>query len=340
MGVTAFLYDAEGRDQKVELSREVLDSLAAQTLLWIDVDTREADELKRVAAMLELDPASVRDLTRDRPQPRLDNYGNYAQFTVVTAPSNAVDSNGAVKPANDQAKNRADRMAGPRIDFVVSRNWLLTVHDGKLEFVESFRTKDRAETTIGALTTHDFAASLLDAQLEGYFEEVARIEAQVDRLDEQALTSPSSRTLLGRMVSLRRRVSRLRTLLASQRSVFYGLARPDLQLVSESGAAPHFQVLVGRFERAIDEVEHSRDLVVGSFELFATRTAQQTNDLVKVLTYLTAVVGICAAVAGVFGMNFETGIFSSGDFGFYATVGSLLFVTIAATAIARWRGWL
>jgi Mg2+ and Co2+ transporter CorA len=99
-------------------------------------------------------------------------------------------------------------------------------------------------------------------------------------------------------------------------------------------------VLAGRFERAIDEVEHTRDLVVGSFELFATRTAQQTNELVKVLTYLTAVVGVCAAVAGVFGMNFETQFFSAGDAGFYMTIAGLVVITIVATVIARWRRWL
>ena len=33
--------------------------------------------------------------------------------------------------------------------------------------------------------------------------------------------------------------------------------------------------------------------------MFASRTAQQTNELVKVLTFLTAVIGFCAAIAGV-----------------------------------------
>jgi Mg2+ and Co2+ transporter CorA len=55
---------------------------------------------------------------------------------------------------------------------------------------------------------------------------------------------------------------------------------------------------------------------------------------------LTAVVGICAAVAGVFGMNFETGFFSSGDAGFYITIATLALIVLGATVIARWRGWL
>jgi Mg2+ and Co2+ transporter CorA len=318
----------------VTLSRETLESISQQHLLWIDVGTRDAAELKSAAEQLGIEQTSLERLLGRSEMSGVENYGDYTQFSVKTAPATVIDESTGLLP------HTPNRHEGARLDFIINRRWLLTVHEGTVAFIDAFRLRDRAETTIGTLSTHDFAASLLDAHLEAFFEEIARVEQMVDRLDEQALTKPSSGTLLGRMVTLRRRVSRLRTVLSAQRNVFYGLSRPDLQLVSESGAAPHFRVLASRFERAIDEVEHTRDLVVGSFELFATRTAQETNELVKVLTYLTAVVGVCAAVAGVFGMNFETDFFAIGDVGFYATIASLALITILATWIARWRSWL
>jgi len=265
---------------------------------------------------------------------RLENFENYIQLGVETAP--------AVVDAEQHASDAPRGASRPdtRLDFIISKEWLLTVHDGSIEFIKDFHAQNPAETTIGALTAHDFATSLLDLHLEAFFQEIARIEGLVDKLDEQALTRPSSTTLLGRMVSLRRRVSRLRGLLSVQRPVFYGLSRPDLQIVAQAGVSTHFQILTGRFERAIDEVEHTRDLVVGSFELFASRTAQQTNELVKVLTFLTAVVGFCAAIAGIFGMNFETGFFATGDLGFYVTIAMLSVIIILSALLARWRGWL
>ncbi len=330
MAVITYLYDAEGNDRTVELTDEALESLGAEQLLWIDIDDRNAEDLGAVGRCLDLDQASLQNLAGKRAS-QLEIYGSYAQFNVATAPEVVVD---------DERPDGRRKHDGVRLDFVVGHAWLLTVHDDKIDFIEAFRKQDSAETIIGKLTTHDFAASLLDAHLEAFFEEVARIETLVDRLDEQALTKPSSKSLLGRMVTLRRRVSHLRVRLSAQRGVFYGLSRPDLQLVTESGASPHFQVLMSRFERAIDEVEHTRDLVVGSFELFSTRTAQQTNELVKVLTFLTAVVGICAAVAGLFGMNFETDFFKTGDAGFYVTIGSMLLAVVVAALVARWRNWL
>ena len=333
MAISSYLYDAEGRDHQVELSPETLKSLGDQRLLWIDVFGREPAELKEVARTLGLDRASLRNLLK-ADSTRLETFGSYIQLAVETAPT-------IVDPQdNGSADNPSPSQPHTRLDFLIDKAWLLTVHDGEVAFIDKFRSQERAKTTIGALTTQDFAASLLDMHLEAYFKVIARVESLVDKLDEQALTRPSSKTLLGRLVTLRRRVSRLRTLLSAQRAVFYGLSRPDLQIVADAGASPHFQVLAGRFERAIDEVEHARDLVVGSFELFASRTAQQTNELVKVLTFLTAIIGFCAAVAGVFGMNFETEFFATGDAGFYATIAILVLITLIFTIIARWRAWL
>lgn len=332
MAVKTYLYDAIGSDQEVELSAETLKSIGPQRLLWIDADARKDSDIKDVAKVLGLDPASLRTLTGSIPAP-LENYGTYIQLAVETAPAIVVDER-----QEDESQRRVSQ-PHTRLDLVIGKDWLLTVHDGDIDFIKTFRAQERAETSIGALTTHDFAASLLDLHLEAYFQEITRIEVLVDKLDEQALTHPSSKSLLGRMVGLRRRVSRLRMLLSDQRAVFYGLSRPDLQTVAEAGAAPHFQVLAGRFERALDEVEHTRDLIVGSFELFASRTAQQTNELVKVLTFLTAVIGFCAAIAGIFGMNFETGFFATGDAGFYTTIVSLILIIVSLTVFARWRGW-
>jgi Mg2+ and Co2+ transporter CorA len=226
------------------------------------------------------------------------------------------------------------------LDFIVSERWLVTAHDGEVPFLQRFREQDKAETLIGLLTGQSLAASLLDWHLGQYFHEVSRIEEAADKLDERVLRESASQSLLGRMVALRRRVSKLRTLLVAQREVFYGMSRPDFALITDSGAAPFYEGLVARFERAVDEVERTRDVVVGSFELFTSKTGQQTNDLVKVLTFLTAIVGFCAAIAGLMGMNFKLAFFETGLTGFALVTGGLVVVALTSLAYARYRKWI
>jgi magnesium transporter len=337
-GVQAYLYDADGRDREVDLETVAVGKLRPDDLLWIDVPNRDESNLRRVATLLGVDAAIWTASQPGRAQ--LENYREYFRFTVDTAPSSENHSkmNQRSPPPSPGSENG---MAGSvQLDFIVAERWLVTVHSDAVPCLQRFREQDKADTLIGLLSGQALAASLLDWHLGEYFHEVSRIEAAVDKLDERVLRESASRLLLGRMVALRRRVSKLRSLLVAQREVFYGLSRPDFALVTDSGAAPFYESLVGRFERAVDEVERTRDVVVGSFELFTSRTGQQTNDLVKVLTFLTAIVGFCAAIAGLMGMNFKLAFFDTGLIGFAIVTGSLVFVALISVAYARFRKWI
>jgi magnesium transporter len=334
-GPTGYLYDAQGHDREVAVDAALLGQLHDQALLWIDLEGRGEADIRALAELLQLDRTSVCDLLEPRATPRLDNYGAYIQFSLFVSPE-AIRSAPEAPP--EPATSGAPQLS--RLDFLVGDKWVLTVRDADLQFLRAFRGQDKAETEIGALSAWALAASLLDWHLESFFAEVSRIELVVDRLDEQVLAEPSSERLLGRILMIRRRISRLRRLLVAQRPVFYGLSRPDLTQVAEDAAAGHFQMLASRFERAVDEVEHTRDLVVGSFELFTSRSSQQTNDLVKALTFFTVIIGCAAAVAGVFGMNFDPPFFKSGATGFFAVTGGLAVLALGAWIVGRRRRWI
>jgi Mg2+ and Co2+ transporter CorA len=333
LSIQAYFYDADGRDREIALDEIAIDKIDAENLLWIDVDDRDASTLEHISALLDLQPDVWTDKT-DRSQ--LENYGEYFRFSVSTTPASQDQES-----QHPQSPEMSHGIQGSvRVDFIVSERWLVTVHEGNVPCFQRFREQDKAETLIGLLTGQALTASLLDWHLGDYFQEVSKIEEAVDTLDERVLRESASRTLLGRMVALRRRVSKLRGLLVAHREVFYGLSRPDFALVTDSGAAPFYEGLVARFERAIDEVERTRDVVVGSFELFTSRTGQQTNDLVKVLTLLTAIIGFCAAIAGLMGMNFKLAFFETGLTGFALVTGGLVVVALTSVAYARYRKWI
>jgi len=338
LDVQAYLYDADGRDREVVLKDVAVRELGPEDLLWIDVRDRNEETLEEVRAFLGLRPEVW--VAADNGRPQLENYRDYVRFSVNSAPSPEYRSDGReyVNPGEEKSGNGVP--GSVCVDFVVSERWLVTVHDRDVPCLQRFREQDKADTLTGLLSGQALAASLLDWHLGEYFQEVSRIEEAVDRLDERVLRETASHSLLGRMVALRRRVSKLRSLLVAQREVFYGLSRPDFALVTESGAAPFYESLVGRFERAVDEVERTRSVVVGSFELFTSRTGQQTNDLVKVLTFLTAIVGFCAAIAGLMGMNFKLAFFDTGLAGFAVVTGGLVMVALISVVYARYRKWI
>jgi hypothetical protein len=75
-----------------------------------------------------------------------------------------------------------------------------------------------------------------------------------------------------------------------------------LQAVSRSASSAHFGTLVDRLNLAIESVENTRELLVGSFDMFTTQTTLRTNEVIKVLALVSAVL-FPASVGGVSGLR-------------------------------------
>ncbi len=324
MAMQAFLYSAEAPDRTLGLAEIRVDTLAASQLLWIDLEAPSEQESREVAAAIGMDPKLLCIEQGDSIRPSLSNFGDRFR---VTATSVVFD-----RSQGTLARNKLTLVAGS--------NLLVSVHASKIEFFEALRSREQGESAIGALSAESFTASLLDWLLGSYFHAVEILVEEVDRVEVAILGKQRPTQYLEALVQARKRVADLRQLLKSHRDVFYGLDRPDFMATERPEAKPHFEALNRRYDRAVDELESARNLVVGSFELLSTRAAQATNETMRKLTFVTVLMGVLALVAGVMGMNFHPGFFDSGLTGFMLVIGSMLVIAMSAVWIAVRRSWI
>ena len=330
MRLRAVLFDADHDDRAIDEDAIDHDALSDRQLLWVDVEqdadsdhgAQVDDALRRLVQRLGLGNDAIAVLSKLNGQARLQNFGEWflAQATVV-------EHEGELK------------FGGRGLAIVAGRNFVLTLHRGPLAALEQLRAREHADTHLGVLSAESFTASLLDWQLASYFDAVTDFEAAVDRLEVALLGRRFRHDYLPELAALRRGASRLRRMLAPHRNLFSALARPDFRPDADGDANAHFLALDERFMRAMDAVENARDLVVGSFELSTTRTAQRTNDTMRALTVFTVLIGTLAVVAGVLGMNFPAPFFDSGARGFWIAVGTMAGIAVAGLGLARWRRW-
>jgi Mg2+ and Co2+ transporter CorA len=320
MPMRATLYDAKAKDREVELDAKLVKGLADDALLWIDFDEIEEDALREAGTALGVPPRAIDSILQRDHRSALERFPELIRLRVVAV--QASDNGGALEPQVT--------------DIVAARNRVLTVHDGAVAAFEEFDEGTHGDTMLGKLEAAAFASALLDTVLNGFLRIVEDVERRVDALDEQALSSGDPEIFLEEVVKLRRRVASLRRALAPLRVALAPLARPDLDI---PGLGEPWPGLMDRLERVIDTVENARELLIGSFDVFMARHAERTNDIMKALTILNAVLLPAAVVAGVMGMNFRLGFFE--DVGNFWIV--VLFMLALATAIigfSRWRRWL
>ena len=308
VGVRAILYDAAGHDREVRLENIDIEAPGKEQLLWVDVrDGQRAllpDQMQSALGALG-DVGS------------LEIFDTFYRFGI---------------PLRDPPDSC--------LRLAVSQSWLLTASEERPKFFDEFLDADQGETLKGGMTATALMASLLMRHLDGFREEIASVDVAIDKLDESILRSRETRSPLASLAALRRRLSNLRSVLTTQRIVIHGLIAPDfLAHVSETDR--EFLVEVNRvFERVEDDIARARETVIGSFELYASRVAQDTNQLVKVLTIATVITGVIGAVAGVFGMNFDTPVAHTGFHGFLLVTGAMIAVSVGIVILALWRRWV
>lgn len=254
MPTRAYLFDAGEHDREVDLDEGIRQRLGDKQLLWVDLGEPATEELERVVALFGLHRQSLRNLVQPIHRPRVDNFGEY--FSVNVAGVRVDDGLDLVE---------VDLFAGP--------NFVVTIHRDEIPYLRDFVEQLPEDTGLGDLDAPAFLAALLDWHVTSYYEVIEALERQIDRLDVEALSQMPSEKVLDHLVDLRRRVATVRRVLAPHREVFSALARPDFEPLAASNAAPQFRTLYDRLERVIDSVEHVREMVIGSFELFMTRTA-------------------------------------------------------------------
>ena len=78
---------------------------------------------------------------------------------------------------------------------------------------------------------------------------------------------------------------------------------------------------------------------MGTFDIVTTRTGERTNDVMRVLTVISAVLLPSVIIAGVMGMNFKDPIFDEPS-NFLVVLAAMSGLAIAILAFARWRRWI
>lgn len=323
VNIKAYLYDASSSDETVELTEFDAATLDESKLLWVTVLKRDAELIKRAALQLGIEHPPIKLILEGSSHPMLVKFDEFFHFSVNSVMLH-IDESPLKFP----------------IDFLVGRNFIVTIHDDEVDFFVDFRKRERGESVFGQLSSESFVATLLDLHLVSYFHGVDAIERRVDKLSGKTLKKDvDADEFIANMIELRRDVSKLRRWLIPQRELIYSFIRPDFQQITEEDTRDLYKTVESHFENAVDAIDGAREAVLGAFDLYATKASQLTNVFIQRLTFLTLVMGSLGVIAGVLGMNFKNDFYDN-PLGFWITIAGMIIFTAGGTVYARLRRWI
>lgn len=311
MTIRARLFDADGADTEFDILADGLAGGGDRRLVWIDVDTRSDADLAPLARRILLAPGLTRSLGHPTGVPYVQQYPDRVHLSIVS-----------LEPDQDPEV----------VDIVAGQDWVLTVHEGSLPAIERILGGIEGETRLGALDAGSFVAAIVDSIIVGYYAVIEGLERDIDALDEAALDPRPSEDVLARIVQMRRRIGRVRRLLAPHRETFAVLERPDMALHEEIGRP--WPGLLARFEGTMDAADRLREALLGTYDIYMGRAAQRDSQAMKALTILSAILLPSVVLAGLMGMNFNLAFFDSAE-NFWIVIGLMVTLAVVILGIAR-----
>jgi magnesium transporter len=318
----ARLFDADRSDKVVELTPDALKSVGNHQLLWIDaVLTGKASDSTDLIEMLPFDRAAVETMWESSSLPRLSVHGDWFLLRVLALPPDDTD-----KPIV--------------LDLAVGKNVVLTAHREPVEFLTDLNDRIRGDTTLGEIDSTDFATVLIDGLITSYLELTDGILAKVDELDGEALEATGSGDLLAELVALRHRIAQVRRVLVAHRRVIAATASADFEVITGKTATPRFASMTERFDGAIAAIDTAREALLGTFDIHMSRTAQRTNDVVKVLTIVSVLLLPAGVLAGFMGMNIKAPYSNDDPTIFWFVLAAIALIAGLTVLALRLRRWL
>ena len=317
MSIEALLSKGDGSDEPVDMAAWGSRRISKDELLWIDATAPGDDELQAIRAALGLRDDAFGALDAEPERPDATVFEEAVEVVVLSM------ADGEDKPA--------------ALRILLGHGWIITRHEAPMPSLDEHRERISDQREVGRLSPVEFLVSLLEWHVDSFFEVAAALEARVDELDEAALRGEDD--LLQALVQMRRRIAYVRRTVGAHRELFAELARPDFLPELGDREEQSLARVTERLGRAEEAIANVRDMLIGTFDVHMTRTAQRTNDIMRVLTWASVILLPAVVLAGIMGMNFKVPIFEQPGL-FFVVIGLMVVTAVVTLVVARWRGWL
>jgi magnesium transporter len=331
--IRSFAFTTQGRLHSQDIETFLMPTLLSDTnlFLWVDVEAATPEEARQVLGdIFHFHPLSIEDCVADSPAPKVEEYfpkedDRFAPYLFMVI--HAVDY------------SRQDGVFGTsELNFFLGKNFLVTYHNRPLKAVTLVEERCRKGTVHVARAPDRVAHSLLDALADNYKPALESLAFEIAEMENVVVASPD-KAVLNRILRTKKEVLHLRQIIGPQREVLARFARGEFKLV-RAHLVPYYRDVYDALFTIGERAQAYADSLTGLLQVYLNMSSNQTGEVIKFLTLLTAATTPLMLVGTWYGMNFTAMPETRHEHGYALAAG----LTLASTALTIWwfrrKHWL
>jgi len=311
------------------------DTITEDTLLWVDAEDPTPEEVNQLKKRFGIVTLSVEELSEEGRRSKIEEEENLV-FCFLSYPS------------------REGFLSNVKTEWLAlfaEKTWVVSVHKGHSDITcEIYRKISSHGYSALALSpsTDILFYIFLDLITNEFFLVSDKIHEKLQNMSNDAGQLFRERTrALNRSIGLeitksRDQVLSLRQSIGPLREVMGRITRGEFAIVS-SGMLFRFGDLYDRTISLVDLVNSHREEIHDIGDILINLQTLTTNNVVRILTIISAIFLPLTLIAGIYGTNFARGfnIPGSNDIdGFYLMLAVMITIATALIAVFRRKHWL
>lgn len=313
--------DAEPRHGGAEL----LDAWrqSSDDVIWVDIaGPLSPTDQETLAAAFGLHRLALQDASRDRHPPKLEVFGDHSflLFKGLSADSESIDCRTI------------------QIAMFVGPRFLVTRHSDESPSIRRLSEEIDSRSSSIACSPGAFAARLARLMVDRYLGVLMALEPRLEEIEATVLSKGTDETL-SELIGYKADLTRIRRFCHYHVTVARELHQspaPGLDSDLHHELADVYE----QWERAASlsdlYYQQASDLIDG----YISVASHRLNQIMRILTIITAIFVPLSFLAGIYGMNFENMPELHSRFGYYTLLGIMVLVAGTLLITFRRKRWL
>lgn len=330
--ITILKEHAAGRWQSQNLEN-LPTEINENEILWVDAQDSDSDEIRKLKEYFDIDEHNIQELTEEGTRSRIDEHED-RMFCILNFPHQE----------SYIADGRMDRLT-----MLVCSRWIITMHKGYSELTCAVFKK---------IATHGyFSLSLkpstdimlyifLDLVTSEYFPVSDSLFESIEGLSREGLGFFRNRSnqiesgFIVKVSKIRERLVSLRQSLSPLREIMSRITRGEFALV-QGGNLSRFGDLYDKTIQLVEIVDTHREEMTNIRDILVSVQTVATNNIIRVLTIISAIFLPLTLIAGLYGTNFTMGIPDTNNpYGFYILITVMIIIASTLAIIFKLRKWI
>ena len=314
---------AEREDQKPE---ELPKYLGKWPVTWVDVvGMGDARTIEQIGQMFGIHRLALEDVVSAQQRPKAEQFGE-SQFIVLRA----VSASGLLETE--------------QICLLAGENFVVTFQERPGDCFDPIRERIRqARGRIRGARADYLVYALIDALIDAYFPVMERFGESLEGLEAEVLGDPQN-DVITRIHDIKRDLVMLRRLIWPTREAVNLLCQDAAGFSEETRV--YLRSCYDHTVQLMELVEAHREAGSDLTNLYLSVVSNRMNEVMRVLTVIATIFIPLTFIAGVYGMNFETGKSPLNMpelkwyWGYPLCLGIMAAVALALLVYFHRKGWL